>query len=159
MLTEGLGPGAVAVAVIGFAEESDFAGRGNFFSAAAEVGAELGVGRDAEAAVLEIAAEGESKFFFRGQGEIDGLDFPAEALAGAFGELLADAGLVDASAFELGQGEERKELGFDLGERLVMEFEAEAIEHDGADFFADVDDAEVVVAGDVNAREKSGMIE
>jgi hypothetical protein len=35
-------------------------------------------------------------------------------LAGAFGKLVAKAGLVDAGAFDLRQGEEGVELGLDL---------------------------------------------
>jgi hypothetical protein len=152
VLAKGFGPGAVAVAVVGFADEGEFAAGREFFFEAAEVGAEFIVGGDAEEAVFEIVAEGEGELFFHGVSEIDGLDFPAEAFAGAFGELSAEAGAIDAGAFELRQSEEREELGFDLGKGLVEEFEAEAVVGDGADFFAEVDDAEVVVAGDVDAE-------
>lgn len=154
MLAKGFGPGAVAMAVVGIAEEADFAARRELFFEATEIGAEFVVGRDAEVAIFKFMAEGEGELFFDRGRESDRLDFPAEALAGAFGELEAEAGLVDASAFELGKSEQRIELGLDFGEGLVVEFEAETVVGDGADFFAEIDDAEVVVAGDVNANEE-----
>ena len=153
-MAKGFGPGAVAVAVFGVADEAEFAAGGDFFFDAAEVGVEGGVARDAEAAVFEITTECESEFFLEGGGEVDGLDFPAETFAGALSELDAHAGFVDASAFELGKAEERVEVGFDFGEGFVMELDAEAIVHDAADFFAEVDDAEVAAAGDVNTNEE-----
>ena len=103
-------------------------------------------------------SEGESELFFHRGSEIDGLYFPAEAFAGAFGELMAEAGLVDAGAFDLRQSEPGVELGFDLGERLTEEFEAQAVVGDGADFFTKVDDAEVVMASDVDADVERGGI-
>jgi hypothetical protein len=106
--------------------------------------------REAKVAVFEIAAESESEFFFDGRGKSDGLDFPTEIGAGFFGELHAQAGGIDAGAFEGGQAQETIELGFDFGKGLIEEFEAEAVVDDGADFFAEVHDAEVVFAGDVD---------
>ena len=47
---------------------------------------------------------------------------------------------------------EAKEFGFDFGEGTALEFEAGAVPDDVADFFADVDDAEVVFAADVDAE-------
>ena len=99
-------------------------------------------------------AQGEGELLFDCGGEIDGLDFPAEFFASAFGELIAEAGLVDAGALDLREGEQGVELGFDLGERLIEEFEAEAVVGEGADFFTEIDDAEVVVASDVEADVK-----
>ena len=108
-------------------------------------------------AIFKFVAKGEGELFFDRGRKSDGLDFPAEAFAGAFGELDAEAGLIDTSAFELWEGEQRIELGFDLGEGLVEEFEAESVVGDGADFFAEIDDAEVVVAGDVDSNEERRM--
>jgi hypothetical protein len=152
VLAQGFGPGAVAVAVFDLAQETEFAAGGKFFFQGAEVGAKVVVLRDAQAAILEIAAQCEGEFFLQRIGEIDGLDFPAEVFAGTFGEVGAESGLVNAGAFELRESEDGEEVGFDFGEWLVVEFEAQAVVHDAVDLFAEVDDAEVAVAGDVEAE-------
>jgi hypothetical protein len=154
VLAKGFGPGAVAVAVLGFADETDFAGRCNFLSESAEVRAELFIGGDAEFAVLEFAAKGEGEFFFAGAGEGDRFDLPAEAVAGAFGELHAEARGVDAGAFELGEPEEGVKSLLDFGEGFAEELVAETIKNDAMDPLSDVDDTEVVFAGDIKAEKE-----
>ena len=74
-----------------------------------------------------MLAQGEGELFFHGGSEVDGFDFPTEPFAGALGELRAQTGLIDAGAFDLGKREQREKLGFDLGERLIEEFEAQAV--------------------------------
>src|SRR5215471_14096724 len=63
VLTKGLGPGAIAVAIVGIADEGKFAGGSEFFFEAAKIGAEFFVGGNAEAAIFEIVTESESEFF------------------------------------------------------------------------------------------------
>ena len=116
VLAEGFGPGSVAMAVIDFADESEFARGADFFFEAAEVGAEFVVVGNSEIAILEIAAESEGELFFARRGKIDRFDFPTETLACLFGELGAHAGFVDAGALELRQAQERVKVGFDFGE-------------------------------------------
>jgi len=116
VLAEGFGPGAVAMAVIDFADESEFAGGADLFLETAKISAEFVVVRNAEIVVLEIAAKSEGELFFAWLGEIDGFHFPSEALAGLFGELGTHAGFVDAGALELRQAQERVKVGFDFGE-------------------------------------------
>ena len=156
MLTEGFGPGAIAVAVVGVADEGEFAARSQFLFYGAEVSSEFVVDGDAEVAVFDFVAKGESELFFHRLSEIDGLDFPAEAFLGALGELVAEAGFVDAGAFEVGQREQRIELGLDLGVGLLLELEAEAVADGAVDLFADIDDAEVVVPGDIKTQIEFG---
>jgi hypothetical protein len=154
VLAEGERPEAVAVAVVAVADETDVAAQAHFFFDAAQVGAEFVVADETKELVFHVGAEGEGEVFFYGRGEGDGFDFPAETRFGALGELEAEAGGVDATAFDLREFEEGIEFTFDFGEGFVFEFEAEAVVGDGADFFAEVDDAEVVAAGNVDANEE-----
>src|SRR5436853_621959 len=107
--TEGQRPGAVAVAIVGFADEADVAAGGDFFFEAAQISAEFIVADDTQLDFFERGPQGKGKVFFYRLGKVDGFDFPAEAFAGAFGELGAHAGRIDAGAFELGQGENPEE--------------------------------------------------
>ncbi len=157
LLAKGFRPETIAVAVAAFAEEADVAGLGDFFLDAAEVVSELVVGDDAEAAFFEVGAQAERKFLFHRRGEGDGFDFPFEAFRGAFGELRAEAGGIDAGAFDLAQAKEAKEGGLDFRETAAAHFDAETVPNDVADFFADVEDAEVVFAGDVEAEVENGV--
>ena len=76
VLAESFGPGAIAMAVVNFADETEFAGRADLFFEPAQIGAEFVIIGDAKIAVLEIAAEGEGELFFARLGEIDRLDLP-----------------------------------------------------------------------------------
>jgi hypothetical protein len=145
------------MAVAALAEKTDVAGFGDFFFDAAKVVGELVVADDAEAAFFEVGAKAEGEFFFDGRGEGDGFDFPIETFGGAFGELRAEAGSVDAGAFELAQAEQAKEGGLDFGETTAAHFDAEPIPDDVTDFLADVEDAEIVFAGDVEAEVEDGV--
>src|SRR5262245_36769128 len=158
VLAESLRPETVAMAVASFAEETDVAGLGDFFLDAAKVGDELVVANDAEAAFFEVRAQAEGEFFFDGRGKGDGLNFPFESFGGAFGELSAEAGGVDAGAFDLGQAKETKECGLDFGETAAAHFDAEPVPDDVADFFANVEDAEVVFARDVEAEVENRVL-
>ena len=142
------------MAVVGFASETDVAAAGDFFLDAAEVGQEFGVVRDAEGSVFEGGAEAVGHFFFEGGGEGDGFDFPAVTLAGAFGELHAQACGIDAGAFELGEFEETVKSELDFGEGFVLKFDSATIPEDIADFFADVEDAQVILPGYIDAEEE-----
>ena len=82
---------------------------------------------------------------------MDGIDAARERPGGAFGELHADAGGIDATAVNIGEREEGPENIFDFVERPVLEFNAAAVPHDIADFFAEIDDAEVMFARDIHA--------
>jgi hypothetical protein len=152
MLAQGFGPGAVAVAILYVADETQLAGGGDFFFQCTEIGAERVVVGDTEATIFEIAAEGEGEFLFFRRGETDGFDFPAETFAGALGEMLAHAGVVDAGAFELRKREDGEELIFDFGEGLIVEFEADQIGHYRILLLANIDYAEIARPGDVDAK-------
>ncbi len=154
MEAEGEGPGAIAVAVFGFADEADDAGRGDFFFEAAEIGAEFVVANDAEFEVFEGGAEGKGEVLIHGWGEGDGLDLGAEAFAGAFGELGADASGVDAGALELWECQEAVEFEFELRKGAIQELDTEAVPEEVAELLGDVDDGEVSFAGDVDAHEE-----
>lgn len=82
--------------------EADFAAAGRLLFDCAEIFSYHGVARDFDGAVFEGHADGEGEVFFHGLGEGDAFDFVfAEFLLGAFGELEAEAGLVDAAALYL----------------------------------------------------------
>ena len=83
--------------------------------------------------------------------EVDAFDFPAGAFPGALVKVGADGAGIEAGTLDLGQGQEGKEICFDLGEWAVMEIDAEAVPDYVADFFADIDDAEIFGPGDVHA--------
>ena len=155
VLAEGFGPETIAVAVASLAEETDVAGLRDFFFDAAKVVSELIVTDDAEAAFFEIGAEAEGQLFFDGGGKGDGFDFPFEAFGGAFGELRAEAGGINAGAFELAQAEQAKEGGLDFRKAAAAHFDAETVPDDVADFLANIKDAEVMFAGDVKAEEET----
>jgi hypothetical protein len=154
VLTQGFRPGAITVRIIGFTGESNIAAAGDFFAETAQIGTEFVVANDAQPAIFEVASEAESEFFFDLRSEGNWFDFPAETLAGAFGKLHAEASGINAGTFELAQFEETIEFEFNFGEGFVLEFNSATIPQDVADFFADVDDAEVVFAGDVEAKIK-----
>ena len=86
-------------------------------------------------------------------GEGDAFDFVfAEALLGAFGELTAKAGLVDAAAFDLGRGQNFIENGFLFFEGLFFhDFDGAGVVG-AAEFFEEPHDGEVFVAADVDAE-------
>src|ERR1043166_5786851 len=107
-LAEGFGPEAIAVAVAALAGETQRTAAGDFAFDAEQIRDEFIVGGDAHAAVLEGGAQSISHLLFGAGGECDGLDLPAEALAGAFGQLHAEAGRVDTGAAQSGQGEDLK---------------------------------------------------
>jgi hypothetical protein len=155
-LAEGLCPGAVAMAVFDLADETVFATGGDFFFEGTEIGAEGGVVGDAEMAVFEFAAEGEGHFFFERGGEGDGFDFVTEVASGVLGEFDAHAAGVDASASNLREFEQTPKWGADFFEGFVVDFDAETIVGDGADFFANVDDGEIADAGYIETQIELG---
>jgi len=97
---EGQGPEAVGVAAgAAVGGEAEVAGAGGGFFDGAEVGADIFVGGNTESAFFEEAAQAEGEVFFDRRGEGDGFDAAgAEAFEGAFGELAAEAGGVEAGA-------------------------------------------------------------
>ena len=123
-------------------------------TATVEVVAQTFVAADAKQAILKIATQLIGELFFQLGGEGDAFDFPAPVLVSAFGQLHADPGSVDASALEFGQAQEAVEFVFLFGKGFVGKFDAEAVPDDVADFFADVDDGEVVFAANVEAEDK-----
>ncbi len=151
-LAEGLGPEAVAVAVVGSAVQAEVACGGGDLLDGMEVFAELGVNGDAQGEGLKVAAEAEGELLFDGRRYCNGLDFAAELELCVFSELLAVAVFVDAGAPELWEFEQAIEVVLGDVEWGLVEFEAEAVVHDAVDFCSDVDDAEVVVAGGVKAE-------
>lgn len=157
LLPQCLRPEAIAMTVAALAQEPDIAGLAHFFFDAAKVVNELIIANDAEAAFFEVGAEAEGEFFFHRRGEGDGFDFPFEAFGSAFGELSAEAGGIDAGAFDLAQGKEAKEGCLDFGESAATHFDAETVPNDVADFLADVEDAKVMFAGDVEAEVEDGV--
>src|SRR5262249_8523996 len=110
VLAEGQGPEAIAVAGVGGADGTGVAAEANFLFDAAQVGAEFVVADETKEFILHVGAQAEGEFLFCLRGEGDGFDFPTEAVFGAFGEVHADAGGVDAGALELGEFEERIEF-------------------------------------------------
>jgi len=152
VLAEGEGPEAVAVAIVAVTNEADVAAEADFFFDGAEIGPEFVVADEAEALVFHVGAEGEGELLFDWSCEGDGFDFPAEAMSGIFCEMHADTGGVDAGALKLREFEERVEFALDFGEGFVFEFDAEAVVGDIADALTDVDDAEVVLSSDVEAK-------
>src|SRR5204862_7567476 len=117
----------------------------------AQVAAERRVRINAEQAVFEAVTEFEGEFFFGRGGEGDGLDLPTELLLGFFGELHAEAGGVDAATLDFRQGENPVKFLFDFGKGFVLKFDAEAVPHHVTDFLADIDDAEVLLASNIDA--------
>ena len=151
VLAESFGPGAIAVTVVGVADETELTAWGEFLFETAKVGAQFVIIGDTEMGIFELATEGERELFFERLRKIDWLDLPTEALTGLFGELDAHARFVDARALELRKAEQRIESIFDFGEGLLVELDAKPVVNDGAEFFSDIDDAEVVFSGDVEA--------
>ncbi len=137
--------------VLRFADEANVArDRGLLFDAA-QIGAEFGVGVNAKAAVFERPPEFKGKLRFDRGREGDGLGFPAEPFLRTFGQLHAQAGGVDAAAFYGWEREDAPEFILDLGEGFVLEFQTVTVPEDIADLLADIDHAEVFLAGDVDA--------
>ncbi len=151
-LAEGLGPETIAMAVVGSAVQAEVACGGSDLLDGVEVFAELWVNGDAECEGFKVAAEAESELLFDGRGYCDWLDFAAELELCIFSELLAVTVFVDAGASELWEFEQAVEVVLGDVEWGLVEFEAEAVVHDAVDFGSDVDDAEVVVAGGIEAE-------
>src|SRR5437868_2916610 len=101
LLAESLGPTSVAVAALGFPNETDALGGSDFFFDAAQIGPEFLVMDDAEAAIFEVLVEAVGKAFLFSRGEHVRLDFPGEKLLGAFGELTTDAVGIKAASLKL----------------------------------------------------------
>jgi len=154
ILAQGFGPGAIAMAVVGLASETDVSAGSDELFETAQVGAELVVADQAESAVFKIAPEAESEFFLERRSERYRFDFPAEAVPGFFGQLRAQAAGVDTGAVKLRQSQQWIEVGFDFGEGFVVQLDAEAVPDHVAYFLADVDDAEIAFPGDVHAEEE-----
>src|SRR5438552_16125335 len=112
VVREGHGPGAIAVAVTGFSAEADVAARSDFFAQAAQVSAQFVVADQADLSVFQSGAEAEGQVLLDCRREMHGLDFPAELLPGAFGELHANSGAVDAGT--LGLGKTQQAIDFEL---------------------------------------------
>ena len=153
MMREGHGPGAIAMAVSGLSAEADVAARSDFFAQAAQVSAQFIVADQADLSVFQCGAEAEGQLLLDCRREMHGLDFPAELLPGAFGELHANSGAVDAGTLELGKTQQAIELELDLGESLILELDPEAVPHYVADLLDDIDDAEIVYARNVETEE------
>jgi len=71
--------------------------------------------------------------------------------------LHTDAVFVDAAAAELGKFEETIQLGADGGESLIAELDPEAVVDCVTDFFAEIENAEVVPPANVNAKIKGWL--
>jgi hypothetical protein len=115
---EGEGPEAVGVAMaVAFAGEADVAGGGGFFADGTKVGADGFVGGDADGLVFKGGADGIGEVFLDGSGKVNAFNaIGAEFFDGAFGELAAKAGLIDATAADGGvleDGIEGKFLGIE----------------------------------------------
>src|SRR5262249_5520197 len=143
LLPQGFGPETVAVAVAALAGETDVAAEGDFFFDAAQVRAQPFVGRNPHPALFEVAAPATRPLFLERCGKGDRLDFATELAFGFVGYLHAEAAGVDAAAPQLGHAQQAVELETDLGESFVGEFDAHAVPDDVADFFAEIQDAEV----------------
>src|SRR6266571_1085200 len=120
VMREGHGPGTIAVAVIGLSAEADVAAGSDFFAQAAQVSAQFVVADQADLSVFQCGAEAEGQVLLDCWREMHGLDFPAELLPGAFGELHSDSSAVNAGALELGKTQEAIELELDFGEGLIL---------------------------------------
>ena len=154
MMREGHGPGTIAMAVAGLAAEADVAAGSDFFAEAAQVSAQFVVADQADLSVFQCGAEAEGQVLLDCRREMHGLDFPAELLPGAFGELHSDSSAVDAGTLDLWKGQQAVELEFDFGEGLILKFDPKAVPHNVADLLDDVDHAEVVYPGNVHAEEE-----
>ena len=102
-----------------FASETKVPARRVFFAHAAQIRAEFRVIGDSDTTFFEILTQAEREFFLHCWSEGDGLDFPGETFLGAFGQLRAEPGLIDARALELFEGEQTIEFGFDLSEGAI----------------------------------------
>lgn len=153
---EGEGPEAVGVAVFGvIGVEAGVAGGGGLAFDGAEVSADEFMRGDAEEVIFEGGAEGVGEGFFDGVGEGDGFDaVGAEGAEGIFGELAAEAGLVDGGFAEVGEGEEVVEDFFLDVEGGILEGDELAGEEGGVDVFEEPEDGEVVGAADIDAEEE-----
>src|SRR5882672_3455456 len=154
ILAQGFGPGAIAVAVVGLAREADVSAGSDELFETAQVGAKLVVPDQAQPTVFEITPEPESEFFLERRSERYRFDFPAEAILGFFGQLRAEAAGVNTGAVKLGKTQQWIQVGFDFGEGLVVQLDAEAVPDHVAYFLADVDDAQIAFPGDVHAEKE-----
>jgi len=136
----------------GVAGETDIARGGDLFLDAAEVGAEVVVADDAEFSVFESVAKFVGHIFFDLGREGDGFDPGAVVLFSALSEVHADVRGINATAFHSGPVEEAVKLELDLGEFFIAQLDAETVPDDIADFLAEVQDTEIVFAGDINTE-------
>src|SRR5437899_2054417 len=106
MVGECHGPSTIAVTVIGLSAKADVTTGGDFFAQATKISAELVVADESHFAVLESGTQAKGQLFLDRWSKVDGLDFPAEALPGAFGELHTNSSAVNAGTFEVRKSEE-----------------------------------------------------
>ena len=153
-MPEGFGPETITMAVAALAGVAGIAAEADFFADAAEVGAQFVVVDEADLAFLQLDFEADGEFLFYAGCKNDRLDFVAELFFGALGQLRAQAAGVDTRPLDLAQSEQAIKRVLDFGEGAVEEFDAEAVPDDVADLLADVEDAEIFFAGDVEAQIK-----
>jgi hypothetical protein len=154
VLAEGEGPGAIAMAIRRFAEEPDVAADGDLLAERTEIGTELVVADEPNGAILDVGAKTEREFLLGSQGKTEGFDLPAKLSFGFLSHLIADAGVIDAAAFDLREPKEAIEFEAHFGIGFVLELEPEPIVGDIAQFFADIDDEEIIFAADIDASEE-----